>query len=96
MHLEGRVQEGFLGIIEIALINGFVLYNLCRKRSQLADSLTEDFVNKNADADSPTTSPGRKSKHNDRRRKHFATLMKKKGRCAACGNKMITLKKLLF
>ena len=88
----------FWRIIEMALINAFVLYNLCHPdaamsqkkfRLELADALVEDFVNEKANAESPITSPGRKSKHHDRRLhgKHFATLMKKKGRCAVCGNK---------
>ena len=54
---------------------------------ELAGALMEDFVNQKADADSPITSPGRKSKHHDRRLHgdHFATIMIK-GRYAVCEN----------
>ena len=75
-----------------------MLYNLCHPDKAilhkkfhlvLADALVEEFVNGKADADSPVTSPGRKSQHSQRclHSKHFATSLRKKGCCVVCGNK---------
>ena len=85
----------FWRIIEMSIVNVFILYNLCHPdkkmtqkmfRLKLADSLVANWINEKA---MEICSPGRRSVYPSKRLqgKHFATTVTKRGRCKVCGNK---------
>lgn len=87
----------FWRVLDMAIVNGFVLYNLCHEdkplyqknyRLELADALVSDYIEDRAS--DGTNYVGRRSSYSDCRLKgkHFATSVHKKGRCVLCGNKM--------
>ena len=88
----------FWRIIDLTLINAFILYSLCHPeermkqkafRLQLADDLVVDAINAKAHPDQDVITPGRRPSAGQLRLKvkHFATTATTRGRCAVCRNK---------
>ena len=85
----------FWRIVDMAIVNSFILYNLCHRdkpltqkqfRLVIADALVQDFMNAKA---SPRTEVISGSPTERLRGKHFP-ISSIRGRCAVCGNKKNT------